>query len=153
MVNIFKNPKERTRFLKFTAVGCIGFVVDFGVMNLLLKFTGNPQLSTAISDILAFTNNFFWNRYWTYPDAREKPLLKQFLQFIVINLIGLGIRLLLFETIDAPISNYFKRVLPSDFFMNPKDFGHNVTQFIAMCIVGLWNFFANRMWTYNDVSS
>jgi putative flippase GtrA len=71
------NRKEFTRFTKFLAVGLTGFVVDFGVFNLLLKaLSFPPVLAQAISFSLAAVNNFLWNRYWTYPDSRSKPILR-----------------------------------------------------------------------------
>ena len=73
MLNFLKNPAERTRFLKFCVVGVIGFVVDFGIMNLILHFTGNARLASTVSFIAAVISNFIWNRYWTYPDSRESP--------------------------------------------------------------------------------
>ena len=151
MINIIKNPAERTRFLKFCVVGVIGFVVDFGIMNLLLHFTGNARLASTVSFIAAVISNFIWNRYWTYPDSREKPLVQQLGQFFLINVIGLGIRYLLFLTIDQPIINLAEQILPSDFFISPSVAGHNITMLIAVFIVMMWNFFANRLWTYNDV--
>ena len=77
MLEFIKNPAERTRFLKFCVVGAIGFVVDFGVMNLLLHFTGNVKFASTVSFIAAVISNFLWNRYWTYPDSREKPVAQQ----------------------------------------------------------------------------
>ena len=151
MLNFIKNPTERTRFLKFCVVGVIGFVVDFGIMNLLLHFTGNARLASTVSFIAAVISNFIWNRYWTYPDSREKPLMQQLGQFFLINVIGLGIRYVLFSTIDQPIINLAERVLPETFFITPSVAGHNITMVIAVFIVMMWNFFANRLWTYNDV--
>lgn len=151
MHNFLKNPAERTRFLKFCVVGVIGFVVDFGIMNLLLHLTGNARLASTVSFIAAVISNFIWNRYWTYPDSREKPLMQQLGQFFLINVIGLGIRYLLFLTIDQPIINLAEIILPSDFFISPSVVGHNITMVIAVFIVMMWNFFANRLWTYNDV--
>ena len=151
MLKFLKNPTERTRFLKFCVVGVIGFVVDFGIMNLILHFTGNAKLASTVSFIAAVISNFIWNRYWTYPDSREKPLMQQLGQFFLINVIGLGIRYLLFLTIDQPIIKLAERVLPADFFIKPDVVGHNITMIIAVFIVMMWNFFANRLWTYNDV--
>ena len=151
MLNFLKNPAERTRFLKFCVVGVIGFVVDFGIMNLILHFSGNARLASTISFIAAVISNFIWNRYWTYPDSRQKPLMQQLGQFFLINVIGLGIRYLLFLTIDRPIITLAERILPVDFFIKPDVVGHNITMIIAVFIVMMWNFFANRLWTYNDV--
>ena len=151
MLDFLKNPTERTRFLKFCVVGVIGFVVDFGIMNLLLHLTGNARLASTVSFIAAVISNFIWNRYWTYPDSRENSLMQQLGQFFLINVIGLGIRYLLFLTIDQPIITLAERLLPADFFISPSVVGHNITMIIAVFIVMMWNFFANRLWTYNDV--
>lgn len=151
MLDFIKNPAERTRFLKFCFVGIFGAVVDFGVMNLILHLTGKAKLASTVSFIAAVISNFIWNRYWTYPDSREKPVLQQLGQFFLINSIGLGIRFLLFLTIDQPIINLAEKILPQDFIIAPSVLGHNITMVIAIIIVMLWNFFANRLWTYNDV--
>lgn len=153
MLSFFKNKTERTRFLKFCFVGVFGAVVDFGVMNLLLHFTGNAKFASTISFIAAVISNFLWNRYWTYPDSREKPVLQQLGQFFLVNSIGLGIRYLLFATIDKPIISLSEKIVPEDFFMAPSTVGHNITMVISVLIVMIWNFFANRYWTYNDVKS
>ena len=76
------NRKEFKRFSKFLAVGVTGFVVDFGVFNLLIRTVGIPDVlvlgilikgaifAQAISFTLAAINNFLWNRCWTYPESR-----------------------------------------------------------------------------------
>ncbi len=38
MTAILTNSQERTRFLKFMAVGAFGALVDFGIANLLAHF-------------------------------------------------------------------------------------------------------------------
>ena len=151
MLDFIKDPTERTRFLKFCFVGLFGAVVDFGIMNLILHFTDQPKLASTISFIAAVISNFLWNRFWTYPDSRSKPVAQQLGQFFLINVIGLGIRLVLFATIDKPIIGLAERIVPPDFFMKPSVLGHNITMVIAILIVLIWNFFANRFWTYNDV--
>ena len=151
MINFVKNPSEWTRFLKFCFVGLFGAVVDFGVMNLILHFTGKAKLASTISFIAAVISNFIWNRYWTYPDSREKPVLQQLVQFFIVNSIGLLIRFILFSTIDKPIITLAEKVLPADFLITPSVVGHNITMVISIIIVMIWNFFANRFWTYNDV--
>ncbi len=105
---MIKNKQERTRFLKFCAVGLIGAVVDFGFFNLFtIVFNMSVEISQAISFILAVINNFLWNRYWTYPDSRSKPLSRQLLQFFVVNLVGLGIRAIIVPN----MTNVFQSML------------------------------------------
>src|SRR5512140_2755720 len=98
------NRKELTRFSRFLVVGLTCCVVDFGVFNLLLKaLSFPPVLAQAISFSLAAVNNFLWNRYWTYPDSRSKPILRQFGMFFVLNGIGLAIRTPIFWLFSAPM--------------------------------------------------
>ncbi len=162
MNKFIKNPAERTRFLKFCVVGATGFVVDVVVTNLMLHLTGMTKLSVSIGFFVAAVSNFIWNHFWVYPDSREKPLTQQFGQFLLINVIGWGIRWLLFFFFDNPIIGLVEKVLSADFSytlsvlgheltLTPNVIGHNITLVIAVAIVMMWNFLANRLWTYNDV--
>jgi putative flippase GtrA len=148
-----KSEKERTRFFRFLIVGTIGAVVDFGTYNLLMAaFKMDPTIAQMFSFTAAVISNFLWNRFWTYPDSRTKSVVRQLVQFFVINAIGLGIRTLLFDNLRGPISHLFTIVLPN-FFLSPDFMGKNFTLASVILIVLLWNFFANRLWTYNDVAS
>jgi putative flippase GtrA len=154
MTAILVNPRERTRFLRFLVVGTFGAIVDFGIENLLHRLFGMPYVwAGTISFICAILSNFFWNRYWTYPDSRSKPLFRQLLQFAVINTIGLVIRIPILRFLEPVISRLCS-MLPQKLLVLPPDaMGENLTLAIAVLIVLFWNFFANRYWTYNDVES
>ncbi|HNB35832.1 MAG TPA: GtrA family protein, partial [Anaerolineales bacterium] len=87
---ILKDPKERNRFFKFALVGAMGAIIDFGIMNLLSHWLFELPLVTAgtISFICAVISNFIWNRYWTYPESRSRPLLNQMGMFFLVNTAG-----------------------------------------------------------------
>jgi putative flippase GtrA len=154
---ILTNPKERERFLKFAFVGVIGFIVDFGVFNLATKFLGvSSVIATVISFTCALISNFLWNRFWTYPDSRSKKVSHQLAQFGFINLIGLGIRTPLFAWLEPKSVVLFSRMslphqIPS--FLNSTFIGNNMALAFVVGVVMMWNFFANRLWTYSDVST
>ena len=153
MTAILKNPRERTRFIKFAVVGIIGAVIDFGTFNLLSTALHIPPVwASVVSFIAAVISNFIWNRYWTYPDSRSKPIYRQLVQFGMINLIGLAIRTPIFATLEKPFAVLFTS-LGSSFFspFQATILGHNLALAIAVIIVMFWNFFVNRYLTYNDV--
>ncbi len=146
------NPKERTRFLRFAVVGSIGAAVDFGAFNLSIALFGLRAIAaSAISFTLAVISNFLWNRYWTYPDSRSKPIWRQLIQFTIISIIGMGIRLGMFALFENPLIRFFTGKLPDNFVLEPVFLGHNVILAFAIGVVMLWNFFANRVWTYSDI--
>ena len=132
-------------------VGVIGAVVDFGTYNLLNEMVGlKPELSGTISFVLAICSNFVWNRYWTYPDSRSKPITHQFVQFFIVNVLGIVIRL----PIIALTRNPFGEVVEDLFSLKTataQTLGNNVALAVAVIIVMFWNFFVNRFWTYSDV--
>jgi putative flippase GtrA len=147
-----KDPIEQKRFIKFALVGCSGAVVDFGVFNLLASLLSvNSTISQAVSFTLAVINNFIWNRLWTYPETRKSSLLKPFLQFGIVNVIGLGIRTVLFTLIEPQM------IRLSEYVLSGKNYatiiGHNLTLALLILIVMLWNYFANRYWTFKEIDS
>ncbi len=150
MTSIITNRQERTRFSKFMVVGAIGAVVDFGIMNLLSKLIDLTLVwAGTISFICAIVSNFIWNRYWTYPDSRSRPISSQLFMFFVVNVAGLAIRLPILHFLEIPMRNLFE-LLALNLF-SPVFLGKNFTLAVAVVVVMLWNFFINRYWTYNDI--
>jgi putative flippase GtrA len=147
---ILTDSRERTRFFRFAVVGTIGAVIDFGVFNLMIFLGMRAIIASAISFIAAVISNFLWNRYWTYPDSRSKSLTRQMVQFLLVSLVGLGIRAGLFAILETPLIRLFEKIGWKILF-SASFLGHNLTLAIAILIVLLWNFLANRYWTYNDV--
>jgi putative flippase GtrA len=147
-----KEHKEWMRFFRFAIVGASGAVVDFGILNLLtLVFKIAYVPSSVVSFVMAVLNNFLWNRFWTYPDSRSKHVAKQLIQFVIINVIGLAIRTPLLAFLEGVLIKLFTNILPKGFFLTPAFVGHNIGLAIAILVVMLWNYIANRYWTYNDV--
>jgi len=152
MTSIITNSRERIRFFKFSIVGVIGAIVDFGVMNLLVfLFGASLVIAGTISFMAAVFNSFIWNRYWTYPDSRSKPIIRQLLEFTVVSVIGMAIRIPILALLEPVLNNYFS-ILPYEIpYSSLKTISYNVTLAIAVLIVLFWNFFINRYWTYGDV--
>ena len=153
---IITNPRERTRFLRFAIVGIIGAVIDFGVMNLLVNLFHTPLVvAGTISFIAAILSNFTWNRLWTYPDSRSKPIGRQLAMFSLVNVAGLAIRLPILAFLEPLLTRLFTSIrLPwigSIPFVQAKFLSENITLAVAVVVVMFWNFYVNRYWTYNDV--
>lgn len=152
MTVIITDPRERTRFLRFAVVGAIGAVIDFGVMNILVNvFSTSLVLAGTISFIAAILSNFTWNRYWTYPDSRTKPILRQLVEFGIVNVMGLIIRVPILALLEPVLFKLISN-LPFEIPLFDANFlSDNLTLVVAVVIVMFWNFFVNRYWTYSDV--
>lgn len=149
---ILKEGKERSRFAKFAIVGTLGAAIDFGVMNLLSHWALQLPLVAAgtISFLCAVISNFTWNRFWTYPESRSRPLLSQLGMFFLVNAAGVLIRIPILHYGEPPFLEFVETSLraarPTAEFI-----AKNLTLAAAVGIVMLWNFFINRYWTYNDI--
>jgi putative flippase GtrA len=136
-----KRPKELVRFLKFATVGAIGMVVDLTVLNVLHKVFGLPLLvANSISFTTAVISNFTWNRLWTFPESRKRPLMPQLGQFALVNVIGLAINNLVlwlaFQVTQMLV---------------PDPWDYNLAKILAIGVVLFWNYFVNRAWTYRGI--
>jgi len=150
--------REIVRFYKFSVVGIIGAVVDFATYNLMIKAVHlSPEVASVIALATAIVSNFVWNRYWTYPDSRSKPVVKQFVQFFVVNIAGLVINTAIFYASDrwflgevgllaGPVGALALAIGMAHF-----DLAYNGAKVIATGVVLFWNFFVNRIWTFRHV--
>jgi putative flippase GtrA len=147
---------EVTRFLKFSAVGTLGFVIDVGLFNLLhTKYGWSEIPAETVSFLVAVTSNFIWNRYWTYPDSRSKPVGRQAVQFGVVSVAGWLIRTVALAALLGPSTRVAEAILRTPFGaalpVSAAWLGDNMALALVILVVLFWNFLANRLWTYSDV--
>jgi putative flippase GtrA len=161
---VYNNSKELERFFKFAIVGTIGAVVDFSILYLMYKvfnwsllasipsfthvvradilLSDNFQLraSAGLSFTCAVLSNFTWNRLWTFPESRERPIRTQLPQFFLVNFIGGLINDRVLVNLTALFSHFI-----------PDPFGLFLAKAIAILIILFWNFGVNRIWTYRGI--
>ena len=142
ITNIYHTrPKELTRFVKFSLVGAIGAVIDFGLLNLLHGVLDWSLLSAnTVSVSVAILSNFTWNRLWTYPESRTRKKRKQLPKFALINIVGLLINNVIVVGLDAVLRPYIG-----------EPWSYNLAKAVAIGVVLFWKFGINRLWTYRGL--
>lgn len=155
--------KEVERFIKFAFVGTLGFIIDIGTVILLQNTVLPPEsdrqvlLANSIAFVLAVCSNFIWNRFWTYPDARSYSIRRQLAQFGIVSVIGLIIRNVWISStyeVLGQLSTTALQGMLSDYaptLIDQNKLGTTIALVFGVLIVMIWNFAANRLWTYNDV--
>ena len=140
-VTVGMTPKELTRFVKFAFVGVIGMVVDLTILTISREILGLPlSLAVALGFTVAVVSNFTWNRFWTFPESRQRPIATQLVQFALVNLVGLGIN----EVIVLGLYPVFLR-------LSHDPIAYLAAKVIAIGVVLFWNYGANRIWTYKGI--
>jgi len=152
------NSKEITRFLKFSVVGTLGAMIDFGGLNLLiLAFSFSKVLANTCSFTVAVFSNFIWNRLWTFPESRDRPIAPQLVQFFLVNVGGLLLNQTIFLSLDALVLGEAGALaapmaaLALNIGLAHYKLAYNLSKAIATIIVLFWNFGANRLWTYRGI--
>jgi dolichol-phosphate mannosyltransferase len=124
-------PRNWVQLFQFGLVGASGYVVNLAVFALLV---GPFELHHIPAAVLAFcvavTNNFWWNRHWTF-DARHGHAGFQAARFFTVSVLALGVNLIALELlIRGGMSD-----LPA--------------QALAVIIAMPFNFIGNKLWTFD----
>ena len=138
-----RKPGNWVQLLQFGLVGLSGYVVNLTVFAILtgagLFFRdGSDGLgvhyipAAVIAFCVAVTNNFLWNRLWTF-DARHGHAGFQAARFLTVSVLALGINLIALELL-AGVAGVEE--LPA--------------QAVAVAIAMPFNFVGNKIWTFNE---
>lgn len=76
---------------KFGVVGIFCAVLDIGIFNVLLHHGVGPLTSKGTSTIIAATTSYFLNRHWSFSHRARTGLRREYVLFIILSAIGLGI--------------------------------------------------------------
>jgi putative flippase GtrA len=118
------------QLVKFCLVGAMGYVVNLAVYTVLLEAAGFHYLPAAIGSFLvAVTNNYLWNRIWTFRHQRGHVVL-QGARFLVVSTLALGANLLVLHLLVS------------------AGLGEVVAQAIAIVVVTPVNFVGNKLWSF-----
>jgi putative flippase GtrA len=117
--------------LKFGVVGGSGYLINLAVFAMLSGSLGIHHAAAAVGAFcVAVTNNFLWNRYWTF-GAADGPAGFQAVRFFAVSVASLLLNLAVLEALVTGMS-----------------MGELTAQAIAVAFAMPFNFLGNRLWTF-----
>jgi putative flippase GtrA len=85
-----RKPHNWVQLVRFGAVGASGYVVNLAVFAFSVHVLGiDYRVSAVVAWIVSVTNNFWWNRHWTF-GAKEAHPLQQAIRFFTVSLLVFG---------------------------------------------------------------
>ena len=125
-----RRPQNWIQLLKFCAVGAIGYVVNLAVYTALVRGADVQYLVAAVcSFAVAVTNNYLWNRLWTFRGSRGH-FYYQGLRFLLVSWCALAANLLVLRGLVA------------------LGLDEIAAQAIAILVVTPVNFLGNKLWSF-----
>ncbi len=118
------------QLVKFCFVGATGYLVNLWVFSLLVLVFGVHYIPAAVGSFLvAVTNNYTWNRLWTFREQRGS-VAYQGMRFFVVSTLALVANLLvLYVLVEIGLPEI-------------------VAQAIAIVLVTPINFVGNKLWSF-----
>lgn len=126
-----RHPANWLQLLKFGLVGGSGYLVNLLVFALLTSLLDLHHITAAIGAFaVAVSNNFLWNRHWTF-DAGHGIARSQAVRFFAVSLAALALNLVVLEML-----------------LSAGLVGEIPAQAIAVAVAMPFNFVGNRLWTF-----
>jgi putative flippase GtrA len=125
-------PGNWLQLFQFGIVGATGYLINlavFAVVNGALDVHYIP--AAIIAFCVAVTNNFWWNRHWTF-DAKHGHAGFQAARFFTVSVLALVVNLIALKLLVGGGMTE----LPA--------------QAIAVAIAMPFNFIGNKLWTFDD---
>ena len=130
-----RRPHNWVQLAKFCTVGASGYVVNLTVYTLLLREAGlDFRLAALVSFVVSASNNYLWNRLWTFRERRGHFGYQ-------------GMRFLVVSTLALAANQFWLSVLVW------LGVGKIVAQAIAIILVTPLNFVGNKLWSFSAASS
>ena len=125
-----RRPQNWLQLAKFATVGASGYAVNLGVFAALVRGVGLHYLVAAVcSFLVAVTNNYTWNRLWTFRHQRGH-VAYQGMRFLLVSVVALGANLLFLQALVS------------------AGLGKIPAQAVAIVLVTPLNFAGNKLWSF-----
>jgi putative flippase GtrA len=126
-----RKPHNWVQLLKFCAVGASGYVVNLCVFALCVEVLGLHHLVAAtLAFVVAVTNNFWWNRHWTF-QAHDGHAGFQAARFFTVS-----------------IAAFVFAATVLELLVSVAELPEIAAQAIAIAAATPLNFVGNKMWTF-----
>ncbi len=133
------------KFVKFGEVGGLNWLVDLGVLNILIMITGFStgiyfSVFKGISFVVSATNSYFWNKNWVFDKSKTKDVGKEVGKFGVSTISGL-----VFNVLVASLILYFGKNVLSGF--DDKNWA-NIAAVGGSLSAMIFNFVLYKFWVF-----
>jgi putative flippase GtrA len=130
LLTLLKHKTQNTyiQFIRYGAVGTVGFIIDFAVLFALTEWINFHYLvSSALSFSVALSATYFLSVAWVFHESKLHNKMHEFWIFLLIGIIGLIINQIFMWTFTEHIG-----------------FHYLLSKTVSAILLYGWNFFARK---------
>jgi len=121
---------------KYLLIGVLATIADLGILNFLMGTSGIAiglwySVFKGISFIVATCAKYFGDKFWAFEKMEKEGMHKEFGQFFIVTLIGLGL--------NVGVASFVVNVIGPQFGLN-ETLWANIGGITAAFGVTVWNF-------------
>lgn len=135
------------KFGKFGEAGGLNWLVDLGIVNLLIIITGfNAGIYFAIykgvSFIIAAGNSYLWNKFWVFQGAKKQKSINEVGKFAIATTSGMLINVFLASAISL-----IGPIILADISGNSWA---NIATVVGSLTAMIYNFIIYKVWVFKS---
>lgn len=120
------------QLFRYTLVGGVAFIVDFGFLFILTEYMGCHYLiSATLSFLMGLLVNYLISTRWVFRESKISNRKVEFILFGLIGLMGLGLNNLFIYLLTDLMGVYYM-----------------VSKLVTAVLVYLWNFLGRRYFLF-----
>lgn len=124
-----RNNSFLQQIIRFGFVGGTAFLIDYGIMILLTEVFGVDYLiSSGISFSVSVIYNYIMSIFWVFNVDKEKSSVTNFVIFLALSIIGLGINQLIMW-----------------FIVEKVNISYMISKIVATAVVMVYNFVTRKI--------
>ena len=108
-------PPLGGHFMRFCCVGGLGFVVDFGVLTLIVDLGVNKIAGKPLSFSVAVVATWLVNRLWTFRghEGPKRSLAREFGSYLAVQSVGFAVNFAVYSVViySVPLKNEHLQLL------------------------------------------
>ena len=126
-----RRPANWLELVRFATVGASGYFVNLAVFSLAVHAAGiDYRVAATLAFVLALTNNFLWNRHWTFRAGGGHAGF-QAARFVAVSLAAFAFSLAVLELL---VAGFGLPEVPA--------------QALAILAATPLNFLGNKLWSF-----
>jgi putative flippase GtrA len=129
-----RHPANWFQLVRFALVGASGYVVNLAVFTASVHLLGiDYRVAPFPAFLISVANNFWWNRHWTFEEARDGHAGFQAARFLAVSVVAFAFSYCVYRLL-----------------VDAADLPKVLAQALAIVAATPLSFLAQKLWSFGE---